>query len=278
MQSRRSNGREAMRVSKVLFAVAVVAAVLVGAQAALALDPIPAKTCTTTNGWSVSTLGLVYVEVMNTTMITYNITPLAGSTPDHVGTFVRKEAGVPTPSGSYNISTLCGGDSTFGIGSGAICHERIVRFNNQQTKGSEFTLTVAGRRRPIETSVIVKKGNSQGACAIEGFGLEDTTSGLCVHQCGNFDEHQSIVKTEIFKFKGCEVRFDFDTTTGVVLDFQVVSGPCTATVGSVGDLTISGPGIDADSQLISFGDGWVGSGNDSCTTRLVSGKYYTVCY
>lgn len=278
MQSRRSHGREAMRVNKALFAVAVVAAVMFGAQAATAADPIPAKTCTTTNGWSISTTGLQYIEAMNYTMVTYNITPISGSTPDHVGTFVRKEAGTVTASGSATVTSPCGGESTLGIPANVVCHERIVRFNNQQTKGTTFSLSVVGRRKPLETSVIVKKGNSQGACAIEGFGIEDTTSGLCVHQCGNFDEHQSVVKTEIFKFKGCEVRFDFDTTSGVVLDFQVVSGPCTSFEGLVSALTISGPGIDPDSQLISFGDGWVGSGDDSCTTRLISGKYYTVCY
>lgn len=267
-----------MRVRKVLFAVAVIAAVTVGAQAALAADPIPAKSCTTTSGWIISTAGLEYSVLLDTTTITYTVLNTSGATPDHVGTFVRKEVGIPTTSGSSVYSTLCGGDSAFGIGSGTICHERIFRFNNQGDKASAFTLTAAGKRLPIETTVIVKKGNSQAACAIEGFGFEDTNTGSCVHQCGDFDENQSIVKTEIFKFKGCEVRFDFDTATGEVLGFQLVSGPCTISSGPVGELTISGPGLGADPELISFGDGWVSSGSNSCVTRLVSGTRYTVCF
>jgi hypothetical protein len=96
-----------------------------------------------------------------------------------------------------------------------VCHERIVRFNNQQTKTTTFTLSVAGKRLPITTSVIVKKGNSQGACQLVGFGLEDTsTDGSCVHQYGTFDAFQAVRTVETFKFKGCEVGFSFDPITG----------------------------------------------------------------
>ncbi len=284
MQSRQSSGREAMRVRKVLFAVAVIAAVMVGAQAAMAADPIPAKTCTTTNGWKIATSGLQYFSVgtMTSTTITYNITPLNGATPDHVATFVRKEAGVPTGASSLTVGAPCAGESVIGVAAGVICHERIARWNNQE-KFTAFTLTVSGKREPIETSVVVRKGNSLGSCAIEGFGFEDTSAGSCVHQCGDFDEHQSVVKTEIFKFKMCEISFDFDTLTGEVVAFAATpippsNQPCSTKVTPVGQLTISGEGIDADSEIVSFGDGWISSGNDTCITRLISGTRYTTCF
>jgi hypothetical protein len=169
-----------------------------------------------------------------------------------------------------------------GVAAGAVCHERIARFNNQATKANTFTLTVNGRRNPLATSVVVKKGNSQGACRIVGFGLLDTTGGdACVSSCGNFNPSQSVRKIETFKFKGCEVTFEFDLTTGEVKAFDaqpVLTGvSCNKLEGSVSELLVNGGIISGTDEEVTFGDGWINSGNNSCTTRLVGGRYYTVC-
>ena len=251
------------------------------ATTAMAADPVPPTSCTTTNGWAVSTDGLVYDSVADTTAIAYSI-GTASSTADHVGTFVRAEAGPVTIPSNATQTALCGGDSVLGIGSDAVCHERIVRFNNQKDKTTSFTLSVSGRRQPITTSVVVKKGNSQGACRIVGFGLEDvSTAASCVHQCGAFDPNQAVRTVETFKFKGCEVAFDFDPITGEVADFYLVSQApgvtCDLTGPSpVGELMIDGLPLFGNNG-VKFGDGWISSGANSCATRLIAGRYCTIC-
>jgi hypothetical protein len=270
-----------MRYRMAFLSLGLMAAAALLAMPAIAADPVPVKTCTTTNGWAVTTDGLVYDSVAKTTSITYNI-GTQGSTPDHVGTFVRFEAGTVTASGSNNITNPCGGDSVIGVGTNAVCHERIVRFNNQQSKVTTFTITVDGKRLPITTSVVVRKGNSQGACQIVGVGFEDTSGASnCVHQCGAFDTYQAVRTVETFNFKGCEVAFDFDPVNGEVTRFYEPGDPnpnCTldGPYDIQGDLTIYGLHLGVNNK-VKFGDGWVSSGDGSCGTRFLNGRACTVC-
>jgi hypothetical protein len=265
-----------------LYLAVVASAGLLAATPALAQDAAPSLSCSTPNGYSIVATGPAYVScgVNNQDTCTQIIYDISGGTPDHVATFVRAEAGPVAATGSFTQTTPCGGDSVIGVAAGAVCHERIARFNNQSTKGSRFTLTVNGRRKPLTTSVVVKKGSNQGACRIVGFGLLDTTGGdACVSSCGNFNVNQTVRKIESFKFKDCEVSFEFDPNTGAIVPngFTLVAGNCALSEGPSGALTISGPGIFSDSEQVTFGDGFVSSGGDSCTTRIIGGKYYTVC-
>lgn len=278
-----------MRNRKAFLSLAVLAAAgLLVAMPAMAADPPPSNACTTTNGWGVATTeGLTYVPCASgtCTRIKYDVT---GGTPDHVATFIRAEAGQASAplGGSLTQTAPCGGESVIGVGANAVCHETIARFNNQSTKAASFTLQVNGRRKPITTSVVVKKGNSQGGCRIVGFGLEDALSGgdACVSSCGNFNANQSVRKVETFKFKNCEVTFAFDLTTGSVEEFSadpvVGSGAsCTPKEGPISELLVNGGIISPGdpNEEVTFGDGWINSGQDSCTTRLVGGRYYSVC-
>jgi hypothetical protein len=262
---------------------------LLAATSALATDPVPVKTCNTNNGWTVTTAdGPLFDSLSGTTSVTYSVGPSSGptSTPDHVGTFVRWEAGVPTASGSSVVAAPCAGDSVIGVGTDTVCHERIVRFNNQQTKASNFTVSVSGNKQPITTSVVVRKGNSQGSCRIVGIGLENVAvSGSCVQSCGNFNPNQTIRKVETFKFKGCEIQFTFNLSTGEVTNYALIADTspghsCAingATGGPASDLSVMGGPISGLDTPVTFGDGWLSSGSNSCSTRLISGRYYTVC-
>jgi hypothetical protein len=125
--------------------------------------------------------------------------------------------------------------------------------------------------------VQVRKGGHVGGCQILGLGPEPTAPPVpasCVPSCGGFDENQSIRKVETFKFKGCEVTFEFDLATGAVLEFDVTGIGCTPFEGDVSELQILGPNFQ---EFGTFGDGWISSGENSCTTRLIGGRYYTVC-
>jgi hypothetical protein len=272
-----------MQNRKTFLSLAVLASAGLLVAPALAQDPAPSLSCSTGTGWSITTTGPTYGPCNGSTCttITYNVS--GSGTPDHVATFVRAEAGPVAATGSFTQTAPCGGDSVIGVAAGAVCHERIARFNNQATKATTFTLTVNGRRKPLTTSVVVKKGSNQGACPIVGFGLLDTTGGdACVSSCGNFSPNQSVRKVETFKFKNCEVTFEFDLTTGQVEAFNAVAimgsgATCSRLEGSVDELFVGGGIITGLNEEVTFGDGWINSGQNSCTTRLVGGRYYTVC-
>lgn len=275
-----------MRNRKAFLYLAVVASAgWLAAAPAMAADPVPALSCSA-GSWTISTAGLDYVSCPagTCTQVMYSVS--GTGTPDHLATFVRAEAGPVTASGSFTQTAPCDGDAVIGVGSNAVCHERIVRFNNQSTKASAFSLSVDGRRKPIATSVVVKKGSSQAACRIVGFGLEDSAGGdACVSSCGSFNVNQTVTTAEIFKFKGCEVKFTFNLMTGQVTNFSLVAdttpgGSCTingATGGPVTDLFVSGGPLGGTDTDVTFGDGWISSGENSCSTRFVGGRYYSVC-
>jgi hypothetical protein len=279
-------------------------AVLVSANPAGATDPEPATQCTTTNGWAFSTDGPEHVACPagTCTEITYVVggctpgtTSLSSSAqtysggssfngPDHVFTFLRYEAGMATVPANTNQTSPCGGDSTLGIASGAICHERILRFNSKYTKACSFTFQVAGKRLPITTSIGAKKGYSQGACKIVGIGFEDTSSDSCIETCGAQNTFSARANRVISVWQWgpnpsdtCDIT-DYFSPSGDFLGSSVPS-PCVVTVGEFGvepprpvsELSVNG-------ETVQFGDGvFVAEGSPICQTKWVNGSYRTVC-
>jgi hypothetical protein len=254
--------------------------VSLAAAPALALDPLPNRECKAGNV-TVTTDGLKYVSCnggSTCTEITYSLT---SSNADHVGTFVRAEAGLVTGD-VVSQTSPCEGDSVFGIPNGVVCHETIVRVNPEGLTNS-FTLRVDGQRDPIATSIVVKKGNKLNSCAIEGIGLESASSGNCVASCGSFDAFQTITKTEVFSFKGCFAEFVYDLNTGEVVEFNrrtdldTVPG-CDIADGDIGELSLllNGDPTPGFPGVLEFGDGWVGEGDSSATWRFVAGRWYCI--
>jgi hypothetical protein len=273
---RMSKGEEvAMRtITKAFLSCAFVAAVgLLAAAPAVAAD-LP-KSCPTPNGWTVETEGVTHPSP-TTSEITYTVT--GRGSPDHTAVFVRAEAGKPSVSGSSAaVSDLCDGDNAMGIAHQTLCHEYIARFNNKQAKGNTFTVSVNKFVEPILTSVIVKRG-SQGACPIEGLGLEPFTSvsDACVASCGNFDPKQGITKKVRISWQDCVFDLEFDVITGDFLGadlIEALSGDtCVLDKNNrpVSELALAGDGI-------TFAEGSVSSGDDSCYTYFNGGRYCRVC-
>jgi hypothetical protein len=272
-----------MRNANTLSVLAVTAAAaLLAAAPAMAHDPDPReyRRCTVC-GWTVQTTGVAPCDGdPDNTCITYTVT--GAGVPDHLGVFLRAEAGLPlstSPSSTTTNPTTCSGDSVFGLGSPLLCHERVIHFSNRTALATTFTLKVAGKRNPIVTTLVVKKGSSQCAYPIEGIGFEvPPPPASCVNNCGNFSPKQSVRKTEKFNFEGCIMQFDYDADGSIPAGgFTVYPDPtvnpapvCTPTTGSISDIVVqTGAGT--------FGDGWLSSGSDSCSTRMVGGTYYTVC-
>jgi hypothetical protein len=283
--------------SKAFLSCAILAAALLAAGGAMAADPDPLapqyKTCSAA-GITVTTTGPEACG--SNTCVTYNVTSTA--TPDHAGTFVRAEATLLSISGSPSVTTCntatsaASGDGSFGLGANLLCHEKFIRWNNQTAKAKSFTYQVDGVRKPIITSVVMKKGNNQGTCQMVGVGfLDDTVGGACVSSCGNFAPKQTILKEEVLRFrtgsgKECFARFARDLATGQVVESETGlddrSHPdCDFVRDDVTNvqLLLNGRPIGATpgdpDALGQHGDGILSTGSESCTTRIIGGRVYS---
>jgi hypothetical protein len=267
---------------------ATAAAALLAAAPAMANDPDPRTYNRCSSGCvTLTTNGPVACDGGANTCITYNVT--GTSTPDHLGIFLRAEASLLGASGSYTVTAPCGrGDSALGLGSNLLCHERLIDFDNHLAKAVTFTLKVAGKRTPIVTTVTSRKGNTQCASPIMGIGFEEPPPPTtCVNSCGNFSPKQSVRKTETFHFEGCVMEFHYDADGSIPTEggFTVYPDPdapppaasCTGSTGLISDILVQSTGITPGNNTGTFGDGWLSSGGDSCSTRMVGGTYYTVC-
>ena len=239
-----------------------------------------ADTCQA-GSYTVSTTGPTVVG--SQTQITYTVSGSPGA--DHVAAVVS--------SGSTNCSTasivsvtgspLTGnqsyapavGDPITGLGKNS-CHDEAVKVN---PTGSvvNFTITVSGARGAAPKTVVVKKGSSINRCEIVGIGEVGTAEIVAP-------------VTEIIKEPGtnCAVEFTKDQVTGKVLHVQVTddSGPgCQLHQTSVEDLelvlpntqigTCTSPPCSLGKGKFGSGDGYVHTGPQSCTTRIVGGRVYS---
>jgi hypothetical protein len=270
------------------FIFAGLALVLLGALPALAQEPAPV-TCGVQGLWSVQTTNPVFAD--GKTSITYTVTPTTTAQMDHIGVLALAEDGLAVTllggASGFQLYGPCAGDPLTGLGKLA-CHEQAVRVNPAPTY-TQFVVSMTGKHGLANTSMVVRDTRkSISACVVPGLGpLETQTTGdACVNNCGGFHPYQSVRKIETFKFKGCEIEFEFDTTTGQVIGFDLIeenSNPaCKIETGSTEQLLISSTSnltqLFGPNALAQWGDGWISSGDNSCTTRLVSGRYYTVCY
>lgn len=209
------------------------------------------------------------------TGIKYRIT----GTPDHIATLVNSESVVSKATGNLVYSPGYG-DPWTGLGRLAY-HERAVKFGTESLSG-EFWLVVQGEKAPTMETMIAKKGtNRPESCAIAGFGDErdpPPPTDACVSACGNFHPDQVLKKTEVLTFKHCSVIFTYDLTTGQVIDAHLTpeSVDCDFFQASVSDVqvTVNVPG-GGSLGLGKFGDGYISTGTESCTTRIIGGRVYT---
>jgi hypothetical protein len=269
-----------MRNRKAFLSLSLMMAVALVAATALAQDPDPMdpqfKSCTA-GSFTVSTDGPMPCNNGNT-CITYTV---GGSgTPDHVGTFVRFEAGAPVfVSGSNSVTVPCGqGDNTLGLGNDLLCHERLIHWNNQQSKTGTFSFEVGGKRKPIITSVVVKKGGSEYSCQMVGVGFADETGGACVESCGNFNPKQAVLSQSTVEWEGCQITKHFNTTNGAFLGVTLTGSACVIEAGGFlggGPEPVSGLMLDGDN--LQFADGEGTNGTDSCYYCWYGGGYSKVC-
>jgi len=197
------------------------------------------------------------------TEIEYKVSP----TPEVA--FALEGKGIVSVSNDGTFFDPCVGIGSFGKGS---CHEQAVRaFPDDSGK---FKITLAGQRRPSPTSVAIGTTDASQACEILGLGLENGPN-----------PDQTAQLSETVNFKGCVVEFTRDPRTGDVLQAQLTEDSpknCTSpfrdgrvlTPQPVQSLKLTLP----DGSSLGngkFGDGYISSGGESCTTRVIGGKVYT---
>jgi hypothetical protein len=197
------------------------------------------------------------------TEIEYEVSPL----PDIV--YALEGKGVVDVSSKGTAFAPCDGIGSFGKGS---CHEQAVRTTPDDS--GKFRITLAGLRRASPTSVAIGVDPPQ-ACEILGVGLENSP---------NPDE--TTQTTETVDFKGCVVEFTRDTATGEVVRAQLTRDSpeaCTSPFLGDGRTLIPQPVADLEVKLKDgtslgkgkFGDGYISTGKESCTTRVIGGRVYT---
>ena len=210
---------------------------------------------------------------------------------------------VAGPTSSNVVNAPCVGDSATNSGVGS-CHEQAIRYNPDDVADGPFWFVVPGVRQ-LSATTLTLKSNKIDRCEILGVGDlmdENTLPAGCVPSCGNFDEDQSIIKTEVIDFDGCKARFDFDLNNGSVLQFggvcdnTVFTGinvayccaeyyPDDATCGADCEFPAFYDLDDEDDPIIvelpdgtgvplRFGDGLITIGTGTCSCRVIGGRVY----
>lgn len=202
------------------------------------------------------------------TGVRYKVTGSA----EYVAALVTANNGVVSGGTVY---APCKGDPVTGLGAKS-CHERAVALGGcGGGASSEFWVVVEGKRGPVLQSVAVKKDSCVKSFAVTGVGYEISA----------FAALQSV---ESINFKGCVVDFTRDPLTGAVtnaaLNLEQSNKPRCSSTGqtnccsdvitdTVDKLSLTLNGIELGAGQI--GDGYVSSGVNSCTTRVVGGRVYT---
>lgn len=197
------------------------------------------------------------------TEMDYKITSLKGLAADHVSILVDHEYVVETVNSysSRGFYTDCIGDPVTGIGL-RDCSRNAVRMN-QESDTVGYTLSVVGDAAPQASSIVVKKGKVIEECRIASLG--PTTC----------DPKAQQASRETFTFDDCEVEITLDPCTNKPLSSRVISGDCAVGQVEIDSLELV---INGVAQPVIVGEGWLSSGENSCSTRFTrAGDAYVTC-
>jgi hypothetical protein len=245
---------------------ACAAAVLTVATANLAFAADPPFQCTTNGGgnWAVSASAPTKVPcdtpTGECTQIQYTVTPLKGKLPEHVTVLVGSDLDV-VASRCGAVAPPCAGDLFTLIGI-RDCSSQAVRLLRPAGTAT-FDLLVEGDASVTTSSIAIKKGfTTVEACKIVSLDVP------------GFNPKAQLVTKETFQFKDCEVQIEINPYTGEPGPATVVSGECVIDSPPIETLQLV---INGTAQNVTVADGWVSSGEESCTTRFVRSKPYVVC-
>jgi hypothetical protein len=197
------------------------------------------------------------------TKITYTINMENNKPADHVVTLVEHDQIVET-SQSSGVYPECVGDPVTELGRHD-CSTQAIRLNDENDTG-KFDLYVQGDQAvATDSTIVVKKGRIVEACRIASLGAS------CEPVC---DPKSQTASKETFVFDDCEVEIALNPCTGDPLSATTVSGDCAVGAVSVDEIKIEINGVLQD---VTVGEGWLSSGEDSCTTRWFRRRPYVTC-
>jgi hypothetical protein len=206
--------------------------------------------------------GYTGIHYKNTTATSFN----------HVATLVTSNNEVFVPSGTQVI-TGCQGDPVTQLGYRS-CHENAVKINGVPAS-SDFWVVVKGRTTPIQTSMATRCGSTVKCFPILGLGLTASTDQL-------IQQVETVTSQD-----GCVLEFFSNSLTGGTavarLTAESVANGCSSPTLDDDLATILPQDVAALEVKLAgrtlgfgkFGEGYIRSGTNSCTTRIVGGKVYT---
>jgi hypothetical protein len=199
------------------------------------------------------------------TGITYNIVPHRGEVPDHVALLAEHDADIVVPTSNF-ISPPCAGDTVTLLGT-RDCSTKAVRLNQNLQKTGPFDLIVEGKLQAVGSSIVVKKGKVAEQCRIAALGEPYTV----------FDPKAQVPTSQTIDFEGCSVTIPTDVVTGEGGPATLEGAGCkfVANAAPVGNAKLIVDGKDVGN--LTYGQGAISSGSDSCTTRVISNRLYTWC-
>ena len=142
-----------------------------------------------------------------------------------------------------------------------------------QTATAPFWIVVTGQKAAVLQSVAVKRGSCIKSFAVPGLGFD-------------VNPFQATQKVETVNFKGCAVKFQYDIVTGAVTSAAIDPTQSTKPGCAVARTTppaarstaaqdVSHLKLTLNGQPLGtgqFGEGYVSSGTNSCTTRVIGGQ------
>ena len=182
---------------------------------------------------------------------------------DHVVTLVEHDQ-IGEISGSSDVYPACEGDPVTELGL-RDCSTQAIRLNKDSDTGT-FDLYVQGDQAvATDSTIVVKKGRIVEECRIASLGSS------CEPVC---DPKAQTASKETFVFDDCEVEIALNPCTGDPLSATTVSGDCAVGEVSVDEIKLEINGVLQD---VTVGEGWLSSGEDSCTTRWFRRRPYVTC-
>jgi hypothetical protein len=245
---------------------AIAVAILAAATAA-GSDPV-FQCDTNGGGWTVTAsapFDAVPCPVDRCTGITYNIAPHRGEIPDHVAVTVDWAPPIVIPPSTFDTAP-CVGDNVSGLAF-RDCANQTARINQNLQKVGPFDLVVQGSLGAMDGSIVVKKGKVIEQCRIATLGREV------------FDPHAQVTTSQTVNFEGCTLTVPTDpltgeggvgTLAGAGCKFVANGVPLQALTAQINGQSIGPLQWASDGAAFS-------NGSNSCTTRTVSGRLYTIC-
>jgi hypothetical protein len=186
---------------------------------------------------------------------------------NHVAVLVTANNDVLVPSSTQVIKN-CDGDPVTGLGKRA-CHENAVKLNGVPRLGKVWVVVDGAIKTALPTTIATKptpNSNTVKCFSILGLGLDSAPVAGVTETLSHRDPVTG---------KLCSVEFTLDSAGANVLAAKLTpdSDPdCDLRVDKVEDVEIT---IGGQPHKLKFGQGYLQSGLNSCTTRVIGGRVYS---